>query len=81
MTAFDKYLKKSTLICGGSDWERCDLMRERKEPMLDTEKLLNPGQEQTLVGTTVSSNQLNVKDPVKILLKMPVHMQHLPFLG
>jgi len=56
MTAFDKYLKKSSLNCGGSACESCGMIRERKEPVLDTEKLLNPGQEQTLVGTTVSSN-------------------------
>ena len=59
-TAFDKYPKKSCLNCGGSAWERCGMMKERKGPKLDTEKLLIRGQEQTFVGATVSSDQLNV---------------------
>ena len=58
--AFDKYPKKSCLNCGGSAWERTGMMRERKGPKLDNEKLLIRGQEQTFVGATVSGDQLNV---------------------
>ena len=58
--AFDKYPKKSCGNCGGSSWERTGMMRERKGPLLDSERLLIRGQEQKFVGAHVSSQQLNL---------------------
>ena len=59
-TLGDKYPKKSCEKCSESSWERVGMMRERKGPMLDSEKLIIRGQEESFVGATVKSKELNL---------------------
>ena len=60
ITLGNKYPKKSCDKCAGSSWERVGMMRERKGPALDSEKLLIRGQEESFVGATVKSKELNL---------------------
>lgn len=59
-TALDKYPKTSCSNCGGSAWMRCGMMREKKGPLLDSEKLVIRGAEQKFIGAAVKSTDLNL---------------------
>ena len=60
ITLGNKYPKKSCDKCAESAWERVGMMRERKGPMLDSEKLIIRGREESFVGATIKSSNLNV---------------------
>ena len=59
-TLGQKYPKKSCDKCSESAWERVGMMRERKGPKLDSEKLLIRGQEESFVGATIKSGDLHI---------------------
>lgn len=56
----DRYPSYPCPNCGGSAWNRTGMIRERKGPVLDSERLLVRGHEQTFVGETVKSSELHV---------------------
>ena len=58
--SFNKLPKTSCSNCGESKWERTGMMRERKGPLLDSEKLLIRGQERSFVGASVKSSELSL---------------------
>ena len=58
--SLDKYPKTACSKCGGSSWARTGMMRERKGPVLDSERLLIRGVEQKFIGQTVSSEDLQL---------------------
>ncbi len=58
--SLDKYPKTACTKCGGSSWARTGMMRERKGPVLDSERLLIRGVEQKFIGQTVSSEDLQL---------------------
>jgi len=60
IVALDKYPKRSCDKCGESGWSRTGMIRERKGPLFESEKLLIRGIEQNFVGANVGSNQLNL---------------------
>ena len=60
ITLGNKYPKMSCNKCGESSWERVGMMREKKGPMLDSEMLLIRGQEESFVGATIKSSELNL---------------------
>ena len=59
-TLGQKYPKKSCEKCSESAWERVGMMRERKGPKLDSEKLLIRGKEESFVGATIKSGDLHI---------------------
>ena len=60
ITLGNKYPKKSCDKCSESAWERVGMMREKKGPLLDSEKLLIRGREESFVGATAKSSELNI---------------------
>jgi len=52
--------KKSCDKCSESTWERVGMIREKKGPLLDSEKLLIRGKEESFVGATAKANELNL---------------------
>jgi minichromosome maintenance protein 10 len=57
-TALDRYPKMSCANCGESAWARVGMMRERKGPTLDSEKLVIRGAEQNFIGADIKSKDL-----------------------
>ncbi len=57
-TSFDKLPKKSCSNCNESSWTRVGMMREKKGPVLDNEKLLIRGQEESFIGAVIQSKDL-----------------------
>ena len=60
ITLGNKYPKKSCDKCSESAWERVGMMREKKGPLLDSEKLLIRGREESFVGATAKSSELSI---------------------
>ncbi len=58
--SLDRYPKSACDKCGGSSWARTGMMREKKGPALESERLLIRGAEQKFVGQTVSSEDLRL---------------------
>ena len=56
----NKYPKKACEKCGESSWERTGMMKEKKGPLLESEKLLIRGQEESFVGASISAKELNL---------------------
>lgn len=57
---FDKYPKVACGNCKGSSWVKTGMMREKKGPLLDSEKLLIRGREEKFIGATLKSSDLNI---------------------
>ena len=60
ITLGNKYPKTSCDRCAESSWERVGMMREKKGPVLDSEKLIIRGREESFVGATIKASELNV---------------------
>ena len=56
----NKYPKKACEKCGESSWERTGMMKEKNGLILESEKLLIRGQEQSFVGASINVKQLNL---------------------
>eukprot|EP00095_Tigriopus_kingsejongensis_P008645 maker-scaffold426_size175065-snap-gene-0.37 protein:Tk08645 transcript:maker-scaffold426_size175065-snap-gene-0.37-mRNA-1 annotation:"hypothetical protein DAPPUDRAFT_300822" len=58
--ALDKYPKSSCSKCGGSQWSRTGMMKEKKGPILDSERLCIRGGEQKFINQTLQKSDLNL---------------------
>ena len=55
---FDKIPKQACSKCSKVSWVRCGMMREKKGPLLDNEKLLIRGQEEKFIGYALKKSDL-----------------------
>lgn len=58
--SLDRLPKKCCDKCGGSSWERVGMIAERKGPKLDHEMLSVRGNEETFLGSTKGSVNINI---------------------